>query len=521
MTAAQSAFFTPQKLLTLRTNAAVKALLPFIILLVWSCAVRLPFFGLPDEDEFFFSVVAQRWLDGYLPYVASFDIKPPGLFAIFAMVQSVFGASLTTIKGLEIVFTALGAFGLYRLMDRQVSRSAAFWAAGLYPVYSLTLSGFSAANMLVQLPFFIFAFDAALTALRDRQAGKSVLMMVFWSGLSVGVAGMIKQTALFEAIAIFALLCLYTPPRHWLAQTLVFGLGAALPAIGFSLYFLATGHFHDMFEAVIVSAMARTDAHVMAGYGEKYRFYVTPLGATINALALSMPLIVLWCGALFAALRRQRLKTMVPNALMSAAGLWLIAGMVEVVVGRALCTYYLLSLVPPLLILTAVVLSHGLDIPESRKTLAWLGIAVIAMAAPLVIEREALFSMEGTLTDYAGTQAVAQKLRDLGLRPEDRILVLNRGYDIYLETGAEPPTRYIHSTHTMTVFHTPSKDALGENLAAKPRYIIVANPSLRALDESEALYERAFADIHRAYRPAGEIRGKLDSFTIYQRNSGS
>jgi hypothetical protein len=97
---------------------------------------------------------------------------------------------------------------------------------------------------------------------------------------------------------------------------------------------------------------------------------------------------------------------------------------------------------------------------------------------------------------------------------------LNRGYNIYLETDARPPTRYIHSTHTMTTFHTPSSDALAENLAARPRFVVVADPSRRALDESEAKYKQAFAVLDSQYALVGQVSGKQDSFLIYRRLNG-
>ncbi|HEY5081851.1 MAG TPA: hypothetical protein VII91_08035 [Bauldia sp.] len=91
---------------------AAFAALPVALILLWTCAVRLPFYTQTDKDEFFFSAIAAEWLKGGLPYVATFDIKPPGVFFIFAVAQSLFGASQATIKGMEIVAVTLGAYGL-------------------------------------------------------------------------------------------------------------------------------------------------------------------------------------------------------------------------------------------------------------------------------------------------------------------------------------------------------------------------------------------------------------------------
>ncbi len=95
---------------------AFAAALPFVLILAWSATVRLPFYGTATGDEFFFSVVAREWLHGSLPYVSTFDIKPPGLFFIYAVAQALFGDSYATIKGMEIVAVAAAASLLYAML---------------------------------------------------------------------------------------------------------------------------------------------------------------------------------------------------------------------------------------------------------------------------------------------------------------------------------------------------------------------------------------------------------------------
>lgn len=89
------------------------------LIVLWTAAIRLPFAGNVGEDEVFYALVAQRWLAGLLPYVSSFDVKPPGLFAVFAGVQAVFGTSVGVLKGLEVGCVAVSAFGLFLLGRRR------------------------------------------------------------------------------------------------------------------------------------------------------------------------------------------------------------------------------------------------------------------------------------------------------------------------------------------------------------------------------------------------------------------
>ena len=106
----------------------------FTALLLWTLIVRLPFLHVIHDDEAFYSVVASRWLNGEPPYIASYDIKAPGIFAIMAGFQVLFGANLIVIKALEMLATVWGAFGLFRLVARTGSRRFALLVAVLYPL---------------------------------------------------------------------------------------------------------------------------------------------------------------------------------------------------------------------------------------------------------------------------------------------------------------------------------------------------------------------------------------------------
>ncbi len=56
--------------------------------------------GLPlERDEGEYAYIAWRWLDGEVPYVESFDQKPPGIFAIYALILVVFGKTPAATRG--------------------------------------------------------------------------------------------------------------------------------------------------------------------------------------------------------------------------------------------------------------------------------------------------------------------------------------------------------------------------------------------------------------------------------------
>jgi hypothetical protein len=500
---------------SLRLKQAAVAVVPLALIVLWAAAVRLPFFTAENGDEYFFSIVANEWLRGGLPYVAAFDVKPPGLFLIYAAVQSLLPSSHAVIKGMEIGAVALGAYALFVILRAHGTMRVAIWVAILYPVYTLAFDGTTSVNMLLQLPLTILSFAAILSAVRKEAAISERLLFALLAGLAIGAAGMIKQTAIFEAVAVFAALWIYGDRRLFLSA--LFVAGAALPAAGFALYFLAAGHFHEMFQAVVVLALHRVNDDVAANYGSDLAYYLTFRGAAENALLRSSPVIFLWGGAVFVLLRFDRIRKAFPTRVLAVAALWLASAFLGAAASRMLDDYYLLTIVPPLLVIAGALYCHGLDVAPRNRSFAFVLSLVAATAMLMYAGREAIFSPDPVLAgDSEAMREVSGKLLALGLAPEDRLLVLNRGLAIYTETGASPPQPYFHPTHLLASFPTPSADPLDEALNANPRFIVIANPDIRHITEIRSRIDRALAYVGQHYRVAAVVNGTADSFTLYE-----
>lgn len=514
VTASTAGFAAPPAARARRLGAL---LLPLLLLLLWTAAVRLPFYWQTDKDEFFFAVIAGEWLRGGLPYVATFDVKPPGIFFLYAVTQSLFGASQLTIKLMEVVAVALGGWALYGLALANGTRRVALWSAILFPVYSLSLSGAIAVSMNVQLPFVIAAFAAALAAVREDTEMRPRLVMALLAGLAMGGAGLIRQTAIFEATAVFAILCLWGGRGNAGRLAALFVVGAAIPVAAFALYFLVEGAFPAMMQDVVSLAMERTAPDVLASYGAGAAYYFTFLGSIDNVLSPSAPLLFLWAGALLAAIRWHRVVGEFPARLLVASAIWLAAALAGVFVSRGLCTYYLLALVPPLLVLAGAFYCHGLDLPARHRTAAFSLTIILAIAALAFIDHRGLFAPSAFLAgDHEATGALSAKLVELGLAPGDTLLVLNRGVEAYVETGAVPATPYFHPTQILGMFHTPVADTLGTALAGNARFVVYADPTVRHITEVAARHDQAAAYLAAHYREVARIVGEKDSFTIYR-----
>ncbi len=102
------------------------------------------------------------------------------------------------------------------------------------------------------------------------------------------------------------------------------------------------------------------------------------------------------------------------------------------------------------------------------------------------------------------------------MQPTDKLLVLNRGLELFTATGMRPPSPYFHTTHLVSAFETPSPDPLGEALATNPRFIVVADLSVRHVTELPERLAEAEAYLAAHYRVAAVVHGDWDSFTIYE-----
>jgi len=477
-----------------------------VLLVAWTCVVRLPFVHVIHDDEAFYSTVAARWLRGEWPYVSSFDIKAPGLFALFAAVQTLFGTSLATIKGLELVFTVLGAFGLYRLLRHRAGLRAAAYAAGLYPVYSLVLLGVSSPCQIVQAALTVWAFTFTL----DTISGAS-WRAAAGAGLLIGLAITVKQTAAFEALGLLAILL--WQHRQWRPVT-AFIAAAMLPAVAFVAYFTAAGHLNDAFAAVITLAGLRSQADMSHAPATWYLDGLARLG---HYPALIKPLLVATCGAFLALLRRKRLNAAFDLPLADLTLVWYAAAATGMLVVRSPEAWYAATLVAPSLILFALVLGHGIAFrPRLRPVwvAAYLGAAIVQpliIAAPTLVGRGFLGP-----PDWVGNQRAARALVAAGLRPDDNLLVVSRGQYLYLLTGALPKARYFNAMHLLCNFPTPDADPLGAAFATRPNYVVMSDDGVALSCSQGSRLLRVRAVLARDYVRVQTVTGAWDRFGLYR-----
>ena len=486
-----------------------------ISIVLLTLVVRLPFAHVVDDDEAFYSLVAERWLHGVWPYAGSFDVKPPLLFAIFAAAQAIFGTSLATIKGLEIVFVIWGAVALQRLIARQTAWRDAYavslWAGGLFPFLSLAQGGVMAANALLLSPFVISAVSAmSVAASGTIGEAKSPMRQVFLAGLWIGLAGMVKQTAVFEALGLAGFALWRLRARNPAAVLLVFAAGAALPALGFALCFAAIGQFGSLWQAAVASAMGRAGMRISGG---------PPVFWLLKFTVMTSPLVGLIGTTIGAGLRRHLIWRTFPAPLFGLAVIWALCASAGCIAGQSDLSYYGIALIAPLLILSGTFVISVAPPAGARRYLTILGFAVMVLGGAAWIERDTFGGGLAAGDDYAAAHATAIEMKRLGWQPSDDLATPQRGLFTFVELGTTPRSRYFHAMQLMCHFPTPDPHPLFGVLAARPKFILMPDPGIWGACEDIGYYKRLDATLKTDYVLAGSGTGRWSRYLIYELRS--
>ena len=251
----------------------VKNGIVFLIFLGGSLFIRLPFFfrDYVDRDESTFILMAQSLVDGYLPYVQLWDLKPPLLFMLFALPISIFGKSLFVIRAVGWIAVSLIAFFTY-ILGKKLDHKAAGLSAGIACMFLMSLGGsvqgvmsehFSVLFLLPGLIFLIsgpsalrYGFSGFFLALAVLCKSNLVLVMPIL-GLYLVIQSSMKSGREFRRPLVFLI------------------LGGLLALFASVLPYIITNQFPIWWNAVIKAPLAYSDA--AEGTVSSYFFYVVIL----------------------------------------------------------------------------------------------------------------------------------------------------------------------------------------------------------------------------------------------------
>ncbi len=213
----------------------------FILLLAVTVVVRLPFFfpAVVDWDESTLILMGQNILDGRLPYLELWDIKPPLSFVTFALIIGVFGDSIVSVRIGGLVFLTGTAFLIYLVGKSIWNRRAGFLAAILCIVFvSMTRSGQATmTETIAMLPLV-----GALALLCEK---KHTISVLFAAGFLISAAAMIRLNLAYVAVLVGFYLAINMIRRsnsNLYAGLCAYVLGGFFPVTLLFFPYLVLGH---------------------------------------------------------------------------------------------------------------------------------------------------------------------------------------------------------------------------------------------------------------------------------------
>jgi 4-amino-4-deoxy-L-arabinose transferase-like glycosyltransferase len=222
-----------------------------LALAVWVAAVRGPFLGAGpiNHDDALYWVIGDAWRHGAPPYTRFWDLKPPGLFLLYRVAATVFGARPEGIRIIAMIAVWVTSLAIWRLGEvRFRDRTAGLVAAALYVPYTVVWYGLASEPELFIAPLVAVSLALTLEALSPK--ARRVRLRLFGTGLLMGAAMTLKQTAALEALLVVAVIATIGRRSDWLAA---FVAGAAAPPLAFLASFAAIGQAPALVSAVVVS----------------------------------------------------------------------------------------------------------------------------------------------------------------------------------------------------------------------------------------------------------------------------
>lgn len=235
--------------------------LVFILFLLLALFLRYPSFGYTaiDWDEITYSLIGEGWLQGKLPFRDLWDIKPIGIYLIYAIIHGIFGFSVFAIRVSTLLVVVFSAFVIWLLL-RRVNRSFAFTAGfGFLILFSYFLNGLSGNTEL----FYLCLETIGVWFLFYGKKQYRIL-----SPLAFGFAFIIKYNTAFDIVG-FYFLHLYLNRRKILKNpTSIFSYGI-LYSIAILPFILSTIW---IFYAGLGDSFIETHKILFSNYAKKVTF---------------------------------------------------------------------------------------------------------------------------------------------------------------------------------------------------------------------------------------------------------
>ena len=451
------------------------------LLLLGICSLPLllylPFLHEPFlRDEGFYAAVAQRTLEGDIPYRDAFDNKPPLIFAWYALSFLLFGENVWAPR-LLVALLLCGTTALVYVQGRLLfGRSAAYVAAGAFALSMGIAELQTNANTEY---FLLLPMTGALVAFTmGRRTGSAGWYAL--SGFLGGLAIMTKQVAAFNFLLLAGLPLLWTVQEKGRAQLTVARTWLSALAQGAGCFaavalvcapFVATGTFGDLVDGAVFYA---------AGYSENLSY-----GTRLLALLRGAVFLAFVAGPWLAltALGVTQLAQRESGERRHLLPAWMAASALGIFVTGRFYDHYFVQLLPGMALLAAPAAAFLFDRGRrlTTRTAAWAWLAplvllALAFSAHIYLQPTPEARHE---TKFAGNgvgvwENDSEALGDwLAARTDEDDYIYNLGFqsELYFYADRRSPTRHLFD-HPFAVDRKYEEEAIRDLEAHPPAYIV-------------------------------------------------
>jgi 4-amino-4-deoxy-L-arabinose transferase-like glycosyltransferase len=508
-----------------RKDVAVYAGLLLVLLII-----RLPsfFFSVFDWDESTFIVVGQSILEGNLPYVTAWDIKPPLAFSLYALFIALFGKSLAAVRLGGLLCIYIASLLVYETGKAANNRTAGIIAALFLMVF--VSSGPSGLSTMTE-HLLLVPVSWALYVMVSRRV---TMRVAFLTGLLLGAGILTKTSMVFESLAVLALVAWGStnpgaPLSARIRQCAVLILGMAMPLVVVLCAYGASDAL-DLLVRTNVNALFQYTGATGASFSEKFGVFLFNIEDNITLNPLVWITFVFGTVYLFVKERGNPVFLAVPLIIFAVQMVSLL------LIAQPFGYHYLFTSMPVMAFVSGVFLSSWLSGQRTGRTLYHF---VLLMVLGLGF----FHSLQGSAVKYYGqlranlverrppgddTCSRIARFLESGGATGRYIYMVNSCQIVYWLTGSRYPTKYIHPSnllikeYLLKVMDGPEASREGElrSILAKQPLFIVHRTDLwpkelerfkRILDtELEARYELVQTiDIHyRIYARRSETGGQ-------------
>jgi len=214
----------------------------------------LPFFlylrGSLGVDESYFMVIGNSILHGSIPYKDYMDMKPPGIYYLFALTFSIFGKSFYAARAVLFLFNALSAVIIFLIGKKLWNKEAGMLSSILFLI-GMLIPAYEGYFAMTE-PFMVFF---GLLGVLLFFKSEHWLYLIF-CGILMGLSILFKQSGVLflAAIFIFYLIKLWIPAnrtKFYLKDSLknlsLIICGFSIPILLVAFYFWSVGALNSFF----------------------------------------------------------------------------------------------------------------------------------------------------------------------------------------------------------------------------------------------------------------------------------